>query len=97
MLATKTHTTMRGHRVCSEHHWADNKDTDCRGCVWEYERAARNIAFALAIVAVRFVATNAERARCLEWVQWCRENGECDMRVVRHCIESGDQAADEGE
>jgi hypothetical protein len=51
MLATKTHTTMRGHRVCSEHHWADNKDTDCRGCVWEYERAARNIAFALGLVA----------------------------------------------
>lgn len=35
-------------------------------------------------------ATLRERARCLEHVQWCRENAETDLRSVRHRIQCGE-------
>jgi len=36
----------------------------------------------------------AERRRCVEVVQWCREEGVTDLRQVLHWIKSGDEVPD---
>jgi len=50
-LAKHTYISERGNQLCAAHHWIDNDKWDCRACVWDFERASRNIAFALGTVA----------------------------------------------